>query len=310
MVVCPFGLSPSSKKSSFSRKPFSKPIDWQSRQRLERVSQALITPSRIQRQLYSAANDDHGDDDADQELNETLLQIAGNLKLNVVDDDGGGREILGLESKNYRYGIEVIQTQVSVTNGAGLGLVLTEVTSNTNSRGLVLISQVSGNALQAEPAAIHVGDVITAIRTTDRSVRERTTGLNYEGTVEAIGTVKKAAKDGILALELNRLVERAPISQRRIKFSTVDHKSNGGFKGVWQADAQKRETTNPLHLQLFINSRLKGNDQDYINYVDRRRGFYQYSSFGKIYVKNKIYVNRDCGKENREDRHTITKTAT
>jgi hypothetical protein len=157
---------------------------------------------RMQRQLYSVASDD--DDDADQELNEILLLIGGNLKLNRVmkeNDDGGGEEVLSFESKNSRYGLEVIQTQVSVTNGSGLGLVLTEVASGGRPGfGLVLISEVSGNALRAEPAAIQVGDVITAIRTTDHSVRERTTGLNYDGTVKAIGTVKKAAKDGILSL--------------------------------------------------------------------------------------------------------------
>lgn len=141
-------------------------------------------------------------------LNEKLTNIARNLKLEIFDLDDG---IYGYDSQDSRYGLEVIQTQVSIANGAGLGLVLTEIASNTDGRGLVLISEVSGNALQADPAEIQVGDVITSIRTTDRSVRERTTGLNYDGTVEAIGTVKEAAKDGILALELNRLVERAPI---------------------------------------------------------------------------------------------------
>jgi ferredoxin len=203
-------------KASFSRKTtvaFSKAVV--SRKGSKRsLTHAHITTLRIKPQLYSAASDS----DDDQELNERLALIAGNLKLHRVtkeNDDGGREEILAFESKSPRYGLEVSQTQVSVANGAGLGLVLTEVASGTAGGrpgcGLVLISDVSGNALQADPVTIQVGDVITAIRTTDRSVHERTTGLNYDGTVEAIGTVKKAAKDGVLVLKLNRLVARAPI---------------------------------------------------------------------------------------------------
>lgn len=41
---------------------------------------------------------------------------------------------------------------------------------------------------------------------------ERTCGLNYDRTVDAIGRAKEAAKDGILRLELDRLVERARVT--------------------------------------------------------------------------------------------------
>lgn len=139
------------------------------------------------------------------DVDQQLLDIAQRLKLEVFDLDQG---IYGFDSKDNRFGLEVIKTDVSCRDG--LGLVLTEMAGDRDGRGLVLVSSVAGNAAKANPA-IQVGDVITGVRTTDNSYRGRTTGLNYDRTVEVIGEAKEASQDGVITLELNRLVARAKI---------------------------------------------------------------------------------------------------
>lgn len=116
--------------------------------------------------------------------------------------------------------MEVIQTEIPLSSeDPSLGLVLTEMAGNEDGRGLVLVSEVYGNAENARSCPILVGDIITGVRTSDGSVRERTTGLNYDRMVEAIGDVKGAALkgDGLLHLELNRLVKRATIQVQVIQ---------------------------------------------------------------------------------------------
>lgn len=146
-------------------------------------------------------------------MDETLYDIAKRLKLEIFDLEEG---VFGLESQDSAYALEVIHTSVALDVDTGaLGLVLTEMAGNADGRGLVLVSDVTGPAKMADPAAIQVGDVITGVRTTDGRVRERTTGLNYERTMEAMGVVKEAALtggDGKVYLEIDRLVARSPLS--------------------------------------------------------------------------------------------------
>lgn len=125
--------------------------------------------------------------------------------MEIFDLDEG---LFGFDSRDNRYGLEVIKTKVS-TEG-GLGLVLTEMAGSVDGRGLVLISEVTGNAAKAFPV-IEVGDVLTGVIAPSTNFRERTTGLNYDLTIEAIGRAKEAASDGVLLLEINRLVKRAEI---------------------------------------------------------------------------------------------------
>ena len=168
----------------------------------------------------SATNNDENDSNNENNNNQSeeditavdrkLYEIAKRLKLEIFDLDEG---IFGFDSQDPVYGLEVIQTELTLTTADdSLGLVLTEMAGNADGRGLVLISDVTGNAARALPS-IQVGDVVTGVRTSDGRVRERTTGLNYDLTVQAIGAVKEAAMqgDGIMHLELNRLVKRATI---------------------------------------------------------------------------------------------------
>lgn len=143
-------------------------------------------------------------DRIEQDVDELLYDLAHKLKLEVFDLDDG---IFGFESQDHRYGLEVVKTDIHDVD-QGLGLVLTEMAGNPDGRGLVLVSEVSGNAAKAHPA-IHVGDAITGVFA--GPFRGRTTGLNYERTVEVITAAKEAAVDGKITLELNRLVERAKI---------------------------------------------------------------------------------------------------
>jgi ferredoxin len=143
-------------------------------------------------------------ENAQLDVDGQLLEIAKRLKLEVFDLDEG---IFGFDSQDHRYGIEVVKINIETEDG--LGLVLTEMAGNADGRGLVLVSEVSGNAAKASPS-IEVGDVITGVIAGD-DFRERTTGLNYDRTVEAIGRAKEESTDGTLMLELNRLVKRAEI---------------------------------------------------------------------------------------------------
>ena len=93
-------------------------------------------------------------------------------------------------------------------------MVLTELASAQDGRGLVLVRQVAGKAASAVPA-IQVGDVITGVWAGHGRdhVRERTTGLDYDLTEECLNKAKAVAlkTDGVLTLQLNRLIKRAPI---------------------------------------------------------------------------------------------------
>ena len=162
----------------------------------------------------STTTNNNSDDEADTSdaIDEKLYNIAKRLKLEIFDLDEG---IFGFDSRDSLYGLEVVQTEIRLSHtDPSLGLVLTEMAGHADGRGLVLVSEVSGHAAQAQPSAIAVGDVLTGVRTSDGRVRERTTGLNYDRTVEAIGAVKQAALDGdgIIHLELDRLVKRATIN--------------------------------------------------------------------------------------------------
>jgi ferredoxin len=132
------------------------------------------------------------------------MEIAHKLSLQVYDIDDG---IYGFDSKDPRYGLEVVKTSVEIE--PSLGIELTELASGSDHQGLVLVSGVNGNAAQADPN-IEVGDLITGVFAGD-SYKERTTALDYELTVKAINEAKEHSKDGSITLQLNRLVKRARI---------------------------------------------------------------------------------------------------
>ena len=168
------------------------------------------------RSLTWVQSNSKNDMDTERELEERLDFIAHRLRLQVFDLDEG---IYGFHSQDPDYGLEVVQTDIPLQEGEGLGLVLTELAGSADGRGLVLISDVSGNAARAS-SPIHVGDVITGVRTATGSFKARTTGLNYDGTVEAIGEAKETlfeetttkGKGGVLSFQMNRLVKRANIT--------------------------------------------------------------------------------------------------
>ncbi|CAB9504234.1 2Fe-2S iron-sulfur cluster binding domain [Seminavis robusta] len=165
---------------------------------------------RCSSQLYLAGSNDNDDPTEEEQAFNFLLEIASKLKLEIFDLEEG---IYGYDCKDLRYGLEVVQTSIDLTEqAAGLGLVLTEMASAPDGRGLVLISQVTGNAAKANPP-IQVGDAISGIRAGGQ-FRERVTGANYDVTVQEIGKAKEIAmnSDQRIFLELNRLVERARIT--------------------------------------------------------------------------------------------------
>jgi ferredoxin len=73
-----------------------------------------------------------------------------------------------------------------------------------------MVSAVKGHALVETP--IQVGDVIIGVFVGD-TLQESTTGLDYDDTVDVLSRAKQVAqeKDGVITLEVNRLVKRAPV---------------------------------------------------------------------------------------------------
>lgn len=124
--------------------------------------------------------------------------------------------LCGFDSQDQHYGLQVVKTNITVDSQKGLGLVFQEMASAPDGRGLVLVREVAENAAAAVPSAIQVGDVITGVWTGHgkEKLKERTTGLNYDCTVECLDRAKNVALlhgDGVLTLQLNRLIRRAPI---------------------------------------------------------------------------------------------------
>jgi ferredoxin len=153
---------------------------------------------------------------AETGVEQDLMDVAHRLKLKVFDTDDG---VYGLESKDNAYGIQVLHPRVTLN--PGLGLVLTEVASASGSnkvpdnRGLVLVREVLPEIKSTVP--IKIGDVITGVkvRSSDgkasTSFQQRTTGLNYDATVEIIAEAKAVANGGAIDLEIQRLVPRASV---------------------------------------------------------------------------------------------------
>ena len=73
-----------------------------------------------------------------------LMEVGKRLKLEIFDLDEG---VFGYESKDNKYGLEVVR--VNLPTDGGLGLVLTELARGNDGRGLVLVSEVTGKAQKA-----------------------------------------------------------------------------------------------------------------------------------------------------------------
>jgi len=146
-------------------------------------------------------------DSSEVSLDDQLMQIARKLKLHVLDLEEG---VFGFGTNDYKYGLEVVRSEVNIQ--PSLGLDLMEMAAGFDGRGLVLVSGVHGNAAKAS-IPIHLGDTLTGV-TVGHSWKERTTGLDYDLTVEAIGKAKEEAakqRTNKISLEFNRLVPRARV---------------------------------------------------------------------------------------------------
>lgn len=76
----------------------------------------------------------------EQALDEKLLRIAKSVKMEIFDLD---EVMYGLESKDSRYGLEVVKTDVQLGQDGSLGLVLTEMAG------------VSGSSIR-KPCNVHI----------------------------------------------------------------------------------------------------------------------------------------------------------
>jgi hypothetical protein len=136
------------------------------------------------------------------------------------------RSIRRWESSDKNFGIETIVARISLPDprSSSIGLVLEEMAvaaapanSSPEDRcfGLVLVQSIAGAAALADPP-IQVGDTITGVKVVgnnnDDDDMESILGANYEITVETLTRAKQnMPKNGILELELQRLVPRSPV---------------------------------------------------------------------------------------------------
>jgi ferredoxin len=121
----------------------------------------------------------------------------------------------GFDSKDPKYGVESIYATIPIRPGEGLGLELTEVAHSTTkqNQGLVLISNVGGNA--AKYTSARAGDTIVGVSCQSADFKMSTAGMDYEYTMDAIIQAKTQAElleGSSISLQLNRLVRRAPIT--------------------------------------------------------------------------------------------------
>lgn len=149
---------------------------------------------------------------SETELDEELEWIAHQLKLEVYDPD---TSVFGFGSRDPAYGIENIRVSLSLPlQEESLGLDLTELAharDPADSRGLVLVSHVFGNAVAS--GRIKEGDTIVGVFVGDK-FKESTTAMNFKETVDILEQAKDYATDnGIttIDLELNRLVKRETV---------------------------------------------------------------------------------------------------
>jgi 2Fe-2S iron-sulfur cluster binding domain len=154
--------------------------------------------------------------DEDEDLLNTKLQlIASNLRLQVYDPT---TSVYGFDARDRFHGIENVRVSLDIEPSLGLDLTeLAHSSSKYDSRGLVLVSGVSGNAAAAQSKTgqhrIHTGDTIIGVFVGDE-FKESTTALNFEETMAVLQEAKEYAKEhGIkqIDLELNRLVRREPV---------------------------------------------------------------------------------------------------
>lgn len=136
----------------------------------------------------------------------TLDGVAERLKMDVVDLV---ENVIGLESRDQRFGIRVVGAELERGPSGSLGIELVEMlraTQATDTRGLVLVSSVDAARFVSD-AQLEPGDTVCAVGPAGGEL-VRVEGLNYDETVNAIGAF---ADEQRVKLVVKRLVERSTI---------------------------------------------------------------------------------------------------
>ncbi|KAG5192761.1 hypothetical protein JKP88DRAFT_269265 [Tribonema minus] len=137
---------------------------------------------------------------ADEPVNADGVSLEGiykRLKIEILDLDEG---IIGLESRDPAFGIEIV-------------------------RGLVLIGDVGGNA--AESGLINTGDTLTYVGNEAARDMTRVEGQDYDTTVAALGKYADLAE---ITLVLKRLVQRKTLE---VTFETPTAYAEDGTAVEW-----------------------------------------------------------------------------
>eukprot|EP00600_Ochromonadales_sp_CCMP1393_P007187 CAMPEP_0174969084 /NCGR_PEP_ID=MMETSP0004_2-20121128/8530_1 /TAXON_ID=420556 /ORGANISM="Ochromonas sp., Strain CCMP1393" /LENGTH=306 /DNA_ID=CAMNT_0016218463 /DNA_START=148 /DNA_END=1069 /DNA_ORIENTATION=+ len=149
----------------------------------------------------------------------SLDEIGSKFSLHVFDLD---ESLYGLDSRDPKYGIEVIKTQVpkrvEPTSSIPLGLNLVELASGhgSDSRGLVLVENVEEDGLVNTfgQGKIQRGDTIVSVSTIDTNIPTenkktmRVEAQNLEETLDVIQRARQSSHGDMLEINAIRLVRR------------------------------------------------------------------------------------------------------
>eukprot|EP00903_Cladosiphon_okamuranus_P015477 g14289.t1 len=133
------------------------------------------------------------------------LTLEGVYKRLKLETQGLADGVVGLESKDTDYGIEVVKVQVK--REPSLGLQLEEVARGGDGRGLVLVAGVTPGGNAEASGKIFVGDTLCSAGV--EGDMSRLEALDWDQTVAALGSF---AEESEIAIVVKRLVKRESIN--------------------------------------------------------------------------------------------------
>ncbi|CAM9230721.1 unnamed protein product [Discosporangium mesarthrocarpum] len=156
-----------------------------------------------QQHVHRCTTREEGDTVEEEEtLSPAGLSLAGvykRLKMEVQGLDDG---VVGLESRDAEYGVEVIK--VRLPREPTLGMELVEVARGTDGRGLVLVGGLSPGGNAEASGKIEVGDTLSWVGVEPNRMT-RVEALDWDNTIGALGSYTGESE---ITLVSKRLVKR------------------------------------------------------------------------------------------------------
>ncbi|CAM9369157.1 unnamed protein product [Ectocarpus sp. 12 AP-2014] len=150
------------------------------------------------------------------------LTLDGVYKRLTLETQGRADGVVGLESKDTDYAIEVVKVQVQ--RNPSLGMQLEEVARGGDGRGLVLVAGLEPGGNAEASGKICVGDTLCSAGI--EGDMSRVEALDWDQTVSVLGSF---AEESEIVLVIKRLVKRESINvQFELPSGTRDHEIKAG----------------------------------------------------------------------------------